>query len=171
MNALYIVCSDGVAFIYPPIHLSHTYTSIHPYLSIHLFISSIPLFTDSSICHLSIIYHLFHQFTYYPFIHLSTYPSMHPSIHPSIHLLSYSSIIRLSFIYLPTHLLPSLPTRFSYLFICLLSLPIDPSTHSSTHKSVCCSNSLPVSQLFSTSHRVNYGFTLHGALGVVPDTW
>lgn len=165
MNALYIVCSDGVVFIYPPIHLSHTYTSIHPYLSIHLFISSIPLFTDSSICHLSIIYSINS-----PIIHSSIYPLIHPCIRPSIHLLSYSSIIRLSFIYLPTHLLPSLPTRFSYLFICLLSLPIDPSTHPSIHKSVCCSNSLPVSRLFSTSHRVNYGFTLHGALGVVPDT-
>lgn len=97
MNALYIVCSDGVAFIYPPIHLSHTYTSIHPYLSIHLFISSIPLFTDSSICHLSIIYHLFHQFTYYPFIHLSTYPSMHPSIHPSaLLLIHHPSVFHLS---------------------------------------------------------------------------
>lgn len=137
--------------IYPFICLSHRYlySLIHPYV----------------ICPSSIIYSINS-----PIIHSSIYPLIHPCIRPSIHLLSYSSIIRLSFIYLPTHLLPSLPTRFSYLFICLLSLPIDPSTHSSIHKSVCCSNSLPVSRLFSTSHRVNYGFTLHGALGVVPDT-
>lgn len=155
---------------HPSIHPPHTYTSVHPRLSVHLFTSSMPLFTDSfvsSIHPLSSILsiHLL------PILHLSTYPSMHPAIHPPVHLLTHSSIISLSFTYPPTYVPPSLPTHFIYLFIRSLGLAIDLSAHPSIHKSLCCSNSQPVSQPFSTSHRVNYGFTLHGALGVVSDTW
>lgn len=144
----------------------------HPFILHILTRPSNPFYQSICLSH-PYLYSLIRPYVIYPssIIYSINSPIIHSSIYPLIHLSAHLLIHYLSFIYLPTYLPPSLPTCFIYLFICSLSLSIDLSTHSSIHKSICCSNSQPVSQPFYTSHRVNYGFTLHGALGVVPDTW